>query len=218
MTDEITVEMMYNAYKFTIEMINDRKIEGVPTLQTFNEFSIKANVNVLNGDIDELIKRISYVVNDTIAVCLFPTNLQRSDIGWIVEYFAKITAADDIILIHPKELHTATKDEIKEKKAEGKTISTFLFKDVQTNPRNSVFFPQQFRIMSNKEKIEFLKSIITKQGREPINTLPIILTDDFLVRYMGAKRGNLIEIIDWSLECPERLALEIRVVGGKRKN
>jgi DNA-directed RNA polymerase subunit H (RpoH/RPB5) len=113
---------------------------------------------------------------------------------------------DTAIIVCEKDATPATKSIIQKLLKTDVRIDIYNLDEAQNNIKNHFLVPEH-RICSNEEK-KRVKKIYSASG----STLPIIKYSDPMIKYLGAKKGQLIHIIRPSETYPDKMVNTWRIV------
>ena len=226
--ENISSEKIFNAYLFTLEMGYDRKIPLKQYLPITNEerelekekfitkleslstsqSTIFKNTKSKERDIDFISNQINYYLSDKVFVFFHLRKLSIEDIGNIFKDLdPKI---EELILIHAYKFSPAAKKKLKEIKI--KNITTFLLDDIQSNNSKNINYPNNVEVLSPAERKRFIESIKSTSKKDVKQILPKIPPNDFMAKYMGANKNDIIQIISKSLCKFDEMTIEFRIV------
>ncbi len=211
MDEEYKLNELFNAYSYIFAMLKDRGHGNLSPYTTVESFA-----GFISGitDVYDLGDKLTFTVDKYVVYFLIKSAI-KEDIENMLYLNEKY---NDFILVHLKPLTIAVKNDIKLKKTmQKKNIVPFLISTLQDQQTKKADFPKRIWILNNDERNQLLGGITTAQNKEPINALPLLLTDDFMSVYLGAKRGDIIGIYDNSLLKPGEMVYEYRHVANKRK-
>lgn len=224
--NKVEAEKILNAYNFSVRLCQDRGFVAPKLIVTESDkekfiTNIEKLVSEIpetnrgqkqkNKGVDYVGTNISYFVPNELYIYFHLRDLKTEDI----DSLNNIQGVKEIILIHATLFNPSIKKKIKEAKVNGLILNPFFIDDIQIHPFETKYLRTSIiKILTTEEKKEFLDKFqaIEKKDKEKINFLPKISLTDFNVRYLGAKRNDIIEITSDSLCLAGTIEKNYRVV------
>jgi len=188
---EEKIYFLYKSRKTVLEMLTDRGYKNPEKEHLeFNQFCKKYDPKneMIEKDIKDRMTMIFEKNNEKIKIYWYPEPKLGAEFRNIIQELKKENIKNAVIVTELSVTHHA-KQTLKGLKYEGIFIDVFFLKDIQTNISKNRLVPKHI-ICSKEEKIKIMKTY--KVNR---NQLPYIKSFDPMVKYLGAKKGNLIKII-----------------------